>query len=74
LLVDCFDAPPLGALQRLWLRLRGVVRVGWIVSPGWRGWLPAYAVRCDRDGVVVPYAMGFEGLLMCPLCLEEERA
>lgn len=67
-----FEAPPLSLAQRLVLRIRGRVKIGWVRGPGWSAWLPAYAHICRRHGVVVDYEHGYEGLLVCPLCLEED--
>ncbi len=61
----------LSVLQRLMLRLFGSVHVGDVQREGWRRSLPLYAFRCVRHGVVLNYAMGFDSLLLCPICLEE---
>jgi len=65
------ESPPLTRFQRLQLRLFGRVRIGWLRGPGWSAWLPAVAFVCPRHGVVVDYEHGYEGRLVCPLCLVE---
>lgn len=66
------EVPPLSLVQRLVLRIRGRVKIGWVRGPGWSAWLPAYAHVCGRHGVVIDYEHGYGGRLVCPLCLEED--
>jgi len=57
--------------QRLRLRLRGKVPVGYRVKPGWTAPIMHYAFRCPVHGVVVDYPHGYRNRLSCPRCLEE---
>lgn len=72
--MSVYLAPPLSLVQRLWLWLFGRVRVGWLRGPGWSAWLPGMAFVCQRHGVVVDYEHGYEGLLVCPICVSEEAS
>jgi len=58
----------LKAMQRLTLRLRGHVFVGYRTRPGWRGALPFYAFKCPEHGLVEDYPHGYKQILDCPLC------
>lgn len=66
----------LNAWQRLVLRVNGRVFIGYETRPVWSGFLPFYAFRCDRHGIVKDYFHGFPGeqYLLCPDCLNEGKA
>jgi len=56
----------LNLLQRIILKLNGRVFVGNRVKPGWSGFLPFYAFKCEEHGLVEDYPYGYEGRLECP--------
>ena len=60
-------------IQRLRLKLRGCLFVGYRKMPGWRTPLPFYIFRCPTHGTVESYPHGYGGQLMCPKCLEAEK-
>lgn len=61
-------------LQRIQLRLSGYVYIEHRTRPGWRGYLPFFAFKCEKHGLVVNYKMGEDEYLICPLCIEEDKS
>ena len=58
----------LGFIQRLKLRLFGVVSVGDRMDEGWSSSLPLFAFRCEKHGLQFGYPVGHSKLLLCPEC------
>ena len=58
----------LGFIQRMKLRLFGIVKVGDRMDDGWSSSLPLYAFRCKKHGLQFEYPIGHLKLLLCPEC------
>ncbi len=58
----------LSFIQRVKLRLFGIVFTERRARPGWKGSLPFYAFECPVHGVVEDYPHGYRGVLRCPQC------
>jgi hypothetical protein len=58
--------------QRFILKVRKRVFIGMEKHAGWKSYLPIYAFPCDKHGIVTNHPHGYEGILPCPQCCEEE--
>jgi len=58
----------LGFIQRMKLRLFGIVNVGDRMDEGWSSSLPLFAFRCKKHGLQFEYPIGHSKLLLCPEC------
>lgn len=58
----------LGFIQRMKLRLFGIVNVGDRLNEGWSSSLPLYAFICKKHGLQFGYPMGYSNLMLCPEC------
>ncbi len=58
----------LGFIQRMKLRLFGMVNVGDRRNEGWSSSLPLYAFKCEKHGLQIGYPVGHSKLLLCPEC------
>ncbi|HEC65571.1 MAG TPA: hypothetical protein ENI23_09765 [bacterium] len=58
----------LSFIQRVKLRLFGIVFTERRARSGWKGALPFYAFECPVHGVVEDYPHGYRGVLRCPQC------
>ncbi len=64
----------MSAWKLLWLLIFGKVNTGWKVKPPeGRSWLPLYALKCDKHGIVQDTPHGVAKRLSCPKCLEEQE-
>jgi len=58
----------LSFIQKVTLRLLGLVFTGRRTRPGWKGPLPFFAFKCPVHGLVENYPHGYAERLECPLC------
>jgi hypothetical protein len=58
-------------MMRVRLRLTGSVPIGLKTRPGWSGYLPHYVRRCPTHGLYETYPKGYDGILVCPQCVDE---
>jgi len=63
--------PPLNRLQRITLTLTGRTLIGHKKNSGWRGFLPVYAFKCPKHGIVESPPQGYSQRLECPKCHKE---
>ncbi len=68
------DEVSLSSLQRVKLKLFGYSQVGYIRKQGWKAEAPFYAFICEIHGVVRNTPQGHGHLLICPLCLRDEKS
>ena len=59
----------LSILQFLTLMLRGSVLLDWIRLQNWREKMPIYLMKCEKHGFQLTYPSGFQGRLVCPVCV-----
>ena len=62
------DMVELTLVQKIILKLFGIVFTENRMKPGWRGPLPFYAFKCPVHGLVENYPHGYNERLKCPLC------
>ncbi len=62
----------LSTRQKLSLKMDGYVEVGFIKKEGWKSELPCYLFKCEEHGYQISTASGYEMILHCPKCLEED--
>jgi hypothetical protein len=60
----------LNFIQRIKLRLNGMVHVGDHMEEGWKTSLPYYAFRCEKHGLQLDYPSGHAQKLLCPDCIQ----
>ena len=64
----------LSIINKIQLKIFGIVSTKKRTKPGWKGELMYYAFICPIHGLVEDYPHGFEQRLKCPLCgLTEAR-
>ncbi len=56
----------LSFIQRVQLRLFGIVFIERRIRPGWKGPLPFDAFKCPVHGLVEDYPHGYRGVLRLP--------
>ena len=61
-------------IQRVMLRLRGKIMLGYAQRWGWKDKMPFYLFRCKIHGYQIGYPAGHNEGIDCPVCDEELRA
>jgi len=62
----------LNFIDRLALKYRSSVKIGEYMLEGWSKRLPLYLFKCDEHGFQISFPVGYNELLVCPLCIDEK--